>query len=75
MFELCSGTVQGSTLRFARAVARPSGLDGACAQLADRPLRDGRRLERAAADSARPTLIIGTADFDNQMKNSQMKKS
>ena len=36
------GTVQGSALRFDRARARPSGLDGACAQLADRQLRDGR---------------------------------
>jgi hypothetical protein len=26
------GTVQGSPLRFVRACARPSGLDGACAQ-------------------------------------------
>ena len=28
------GTVQGSALRFDRARARPSGLDGACAQIA-----------------------------------------
>jgi len=41
------GTVQGSTLRFDRARARPSGLDGACAQLADWQLRDGRRCDDA----------------------------
>ena len=63
MLELSSETVQGSTLRFARVVARPSGLDSACAQLADRPLRDGRRRERAAADFTRPILIIGTAEL------------
>ena len=39
------GTVQGSSLRSARARARPSGLDGACAQLADWQLRDGRRCD------------------------------
>jgi hypothetical protein len=37
------GTVQGSSLRSDRACARPSGLDGACAQIRCRPLRDGRR--------------------------------
>ena len=37
------GTVQGSSLRSARACARPSGLDGACAQIAFWQLRDGRR--------------------------------
>ena len=37
------GTVQGSPLRFARASARPSGLDGACAQPVSWPLRDGQR--------------------------------
>ena len=37
------GTVQGSALRSDRACARPSGLDGACAQIAGRQLRDGRR--------------------------------
>jgi len=37
------GTVQGSSLRSARACARPSGLDGACAQITSWPLRDGRQ--------------------------------
>ena len=37
------GTVQGSSLRSARACARPSGLDGACAQIMSWPLRDGRQ--------------------------------
>ena len=37
------GTVQGSPLRSARASARPSGLDGACAQPVSWPLRDGQR--------------------------------
>jgi hypothetical protein len=36
------GTVQGSARCSDRASARPSGLDGACAQLADWQLRDGR---------------------------------
>jgi hypothetical protein len=36
--------VQGSMLRIARAYARPAGLDGACASIAGRQLRDGRRL-------------------------------
>src|SRR5688572_17757378 len=37
------GTVQGSSLRSAHARVRawPSGLDGACAQLTGRQLRDG----------------------------------
>ena len=39
------GTVQGSPLRSDRAHARPSGLDGACAQILSRPLRDGRRCD------------------------------
>jgi hypothetical protein len=47
------GTVQGSSLRSARACARPSGLDGTCAQLPDGQLRDGRQ-----CDEAHPT------DFD-----------
>jgi hypothetical protein len=43
------GTVQGAALRSARAyahpgVARPSGLDGACAQMILWQLRDGRRM-------------------------------
>jgi hypothetical protein len=38
------GTVQGSSLRSARAYARPAGLDGACAQMIRRQLRDGRRM-------------------------------
>jgi hypothetical protein len=36
------GTVQGSSLRSARANARPAGLDGACAQIRFWQLRDGR---------------------------------
>jgi hypothetical protein len=36
------GTVQGAALRSARAYARPSGLDGACVQMIDGQLRDGR---------------------------------
>ena len=36
------GTVQGSSLRSARANARPAGLDGACAQIRSLQLRDGR---------------------------------
>jgi hypothetical protein len=38
------GTVQGSALRSDRACARPSGLDGACAQMIRGQLRDGRRM-------------------------------
>ena len=38
------GTVQGAALRYARAYARPSGLDGACAQRIGRHLRDGHRM-------------------------------
>jgi hypothetical protein len=38
------GTVQGSALRSDRACARPSGLDGACAQMISRHLRDGHRM-------------------------------
>jgi hypothetical protein len=38
------GTVQGSPLRSDRACARPSGLDGACAQMIRGQLRDGRRM-------------------------------
>jgi hypothetical protein len=38
------GTVQGAALRSARAYARPSGLDGACAQMIRGQLRDGRRM-------------------------------
>ena len=38
------GTVQGAALRYARAYARPAGLDGACAQMIRRQLRDGRRM-------------------------------
>jgi hypothetical protein len=38
------GTVQGSPLRFDRAFARPPGLDGACAQMMYRHLRDGHRM-------------------------------
>ena len=38
------GTVQGAALRCARACARPSGLDGACAQMIRWQLRDGRRM-------------------------------
>ena len=38
------GTVQGAALRSARACARPSGLDGACAQMISRHLRDGHRV-------------------------------
>jgi hypothetical protein len=41
------GTVQGSSLRSARACARPSGLDGACAQITSWPLRDGRQSDDA----------------------------
>jgi hypothetical protein len=38
------GTVQGAALRSGRAYARPSGLDGACAQMIGRHLRDGHRM-------------------------------
>jgi hypothetical protein len=38
------GTVQGAALRSACAYARPSGLDGACAQMIRGQLRDGRRM-------------------------------
>ena len=38
------GTVQGAALRSARACARPSGLDGACAQMIVGRLRDGLRM-------------------------------
>jgi hypothetical protein len=38
------GTVQGAALRSARAYARPSGLDGACAQMIGGQLRDGPRM-------------------------------
>ena len=47
------GTVQGAALRSARAYARPSGLDGACAQTIGGQLRDGRRmLFRSGTDGA-----------------------
>jgi hypothetical protein len=47
------GTVQGSALRSDRACARPSGLDGACAQMIGGQLRDGRRmLFRSGTDGA-----------------------
>jgi hypothetical protein len=36
--------VQGAALRSGRAYARPSGLDGACAQMIGRHLRDGHRM-------------------------------
>jgi hypothetical protein len=39
------GGVQGSTLRFDRALARPSGLDAASAQLLSGQLRDGRECD------------------------------
>jgi len=42
------GTVQGSPLRSDRASARPSGLDGACAQMISRQLRDGPRMLSAS---------------------------
>ena len=49
------GAVQGSSLRaaHARGRARPSGLDGTCAQLTGRQLRDGLyvRLERTRGDA------------------------
>jgi hypothetical protein len=38
------GTVQGAALRSARAYARPSGLDGAGAQMITGQLRDGHRM-------------------------------
>jgi excisionase family DNA binding protein len=38
------GTVQGSPLPSDRASARPSGLDGACAQMIGRHLRDGHHM-------------------------------
>jgi hypothetical protein len=38
------GTVQGAALRSARAYARPSGLDGACAQMIVGQLCDGLRM-------------------------------
>ncbi len=38
------GTVQGAALRSARAYARPSGLDRACAQMIGGQLRDRRRM-------------------------------
>jgi hypothetical protein len=43
-------TVQGSSLRAARACARPAGLDGACAQIRSWQLRDGRRGDDAKLD-------------------------
>jgi hypothetical protein len=50
------GAVQGSSLRSAHARARawPSGLDGACAQLAGLQLRDGHslRLESKPGDAS-----------------------
>ena len=41
------GGVQGSPLRFDRALARPPGLDAASAQLLSRQIRDGRHCDRA----------------------------
>jgi hypothetical protein len=56
------GAVQGSSLRSAHARVRawPSGLDGACAQLAGLQLRDGHslRLESKPGDaSVRKSLV------------------
>jgi hypothetical protein len=55
------GTVQGSPLRSDRACARPSGLDGACAQMIRGQLRDGRlmlfRPEQAAHQSIHRTAL------------------
>ncbi len=48
------GTVQGSSLRSARACARPAGLDGACAQIMSWPLRDGRRCDDSQLDRSWP---------------------
>jgi hypothetical protein len=48
------GTVQGSSLRSARAHARPAGLDGACAQILSWPLRDGRRCDNSQLDRSWP---------------------
>jgi hypothetical protein len=52
------GSVQGSSLRSARACARPSGLDAACAQLVDEQLRDGRSSEAARINRLGIDLIF-----------------
>jgi hypothetical protein len=57
------GTVQGSPLRSDRASARPSGLDGACAQMISRRLRDGPRM--LSASGTHGTLNESTDDFEN----------
>ena len=52
------GTVQCSSLRSARACARHSGLDGACAQITSWPLRDGRRCDGAKLDRSCPLTTV-----------------
>jgi hypothetical protein len=61
------GTVHGATLRSARASARPSGLDGACAQMIRGQLRDGRlmlfRPEQAAHQSIHRTALTSAREY------------
>jgi hypothetical protein len=61
------GTVQGATLRSARASARPSGLDGACAQMIRGQLGDGRRMlfrpEQAAHQSIHRTALTSAREY------------
>ena len=59
------GSVQGSSLRFDRACARPSGLDAACAQLVDWQLRDGRSCEAARINRLGIDQISMTALFSS----------
>src|SRR5258705_1813194 len=59
------GSVQGSSLRFDRACARPSGLDAASAQLVDRQLRDGRSYEAAQFGRLGIDLISRAALFSS----------
>ena len=57
------GTVQGSALRSARACARPTGLDGACAQMISGQLRDGRRV--LSASGTHGALNESSDGFEN----------
>ena len=57
IIELCSAPSKALPLRSARApCARPSGLDGACAQLVGWQLRDGRCSRRRTVQTVQPGL-------------------
>jgi hypothetical protein len=68
------GTVQGSSLCSDRADARPSGLDGACAQLLNWQLRDGRRRVAAwppTAVNQRPASTTGCRESARWLRSTR----